>query len=645
MNGSSHLIRPLYPITTMPLSIYQTKLPHEIIQAEFHRGSNHLVLLQGNGELCCRTLNGDTKWQLELDCDPFAFSISGDDSQIAVLGNQTLLFYDLWSRQTQTISVDEKIRLLQSHKNCVVVGGFQKTLTMLKSSGKELAKLECESLIRQFRIVPRTGQVLIHRDDQTLQCCRFPAESEWLLEKMPITSELVASDDGRNCYFVRYPNELIWVDLQTEEYAVLDHDFFVRQIAISAAGTELLALDSSNRLTLYDRELAPVWHEQLKQQIHQIGLSADGDYFLTTDKDSVVNCFAVQESRRHVGEFIELQATRRIVEKDKLWSQSPGLPRKVHELNHLTVSPSGCHIAFIGLDGAVHVLNEAGRQVFKTRFPAEVENIVLSADMNYGYIYGVGQMLLIDFRQGSSRYHSFEIPLWTPPLVNFRKKRIYLLSTDDLLRLYDFSFNLLERKAAQKSYRRGIVAEALGIILFNDRQLCGISDTGTLSFNFNLSAAPTSLHSAGSFFYSVFEDGTVISLDVSNPGRIKSKFKKMKRPVKLVSVEPLIILEAQESVQHLKPDLSSAGSQPARFKDSFFVLKNRSMQEICRRRDGFFCYGDNQNLIWRFKTDDFIRESVLSHNGIAFTAGDSINYIELEPTGRPEEQFADFIEI
>lgn len=29
----------------------------------------------------------------------------------------------------------------------------------------------------------------------------------------------------------------------------------------------------------------------------------------------------------------------------------------------------------------------------------------------------------------------------------------------------------------------------------------------------------------------------------------------MKLPVKLVSVEPLIILEAQESVQHLKPDL------------------------------------------------------------------------------------------
>ncbi|CAB1079878.1 hypothetical protein D1AOALGA4SA_7579 [Olavius algarvensis Delta 1 endosymbiont] len=68
---------------------------------------------------------------------------------------------------------------------------------------------------------------------------------------------------------------------------------------------------------------------------------------------------------------------------------------------------------------------------------------------------------------------------------------------------------MLERKAAQKSYRRGIAAEALGIILFNDRRLCGISDTGTVLFNFNLSAAPTSLPCAGSFFYGVFEDGTV----------------------------------------------------------------------------------------------------------------------------------------
>ena len=629
----------------MPLSVYQTKMPHEILQAAFHRGSNHLVLLQGNGELCCRSLNGDTKWQLELDCDPFAFSISGDGSQIAVLGNRTLLFYDIWSRQMQTVAVDEKIRLLQSHKNCVVVGGFQKTLTMLKSSGKELAKLDCDSLIRQFRIVPRTGQILIHRDDRTLQCCRFPAESEWLLEKMPITSELVASDDGRNCFFVRYPNELIWLDLQTEEYAVIDHDFFVRQIAISAAGTELLALDSSNRLTLYDRELAPAWHEQLQQQIQHIGLSADGDYFLTADKDGVVNCFAVQESHRNVGEFIELQANRRIIEKDMLWSQSPGLERKVHELNHLTVSPSGRHIAFIGLDGAVHFLNEAGRPVFKTRFPAEVETIALSANMNYGYIYGIGQMILIDFRHGSSRYHSFEIPLWTPPLVNFSKERIYLLSTDDNLRLYNFSFDLLGRKTTPKSYRRAIVVEALGIILFNDRQLCGISDTGTLSFNFNLRAAPTSLHGAGSFFYGVFEDGTLVSLDVSNPSRIKSKFKKMKRPLKLISVDPLIILEAQETVQHLKPDLSVVSSQPVQFTDSFFALKKGSIQEICRRRDGFFGYADDQNLIWRFKTDESIRESVLTRNGIAFTGSESINFIEIESTDRRQDQLAEFIEI
>ncbi|CAB1079879.1 hypothetical protein D1AOALGA4SA_7580 [Olavius algarvensis Delta 1 endosymbiont] len=54
--------------------------------------------------------------------------------------------------------------------------------------------------------------------------------------------------------------------------------------------------------------------------------------------------------------------------------------------------------------------------------------------MNYGYIFGVGQMLLIDFRQGSSRYHSLDIPLWSPPLVNFSKKRICLLSTDNALR-------------------------------------------------------------------------------------------------------------------------------------------------------------------------------------------------------------------
>jgi len=645
VSGCIHLTRHQCLVTTMPLSVYQTKLPHEITQAEFHRGSNHLVLLQGNGELCCRSLVGDTKWQLELDCDPLAFSISGDGSQIAVLGNQTLLFYDLWSGQMQTIAVDEKIRLLQSHKNCVVVGGFQKTLTMLKSNGKELAKLECESLIRQFRVVPRTGQILIHGDDQTLQCCRFPAESEWMLEKMHITSELVASDDGRICYFVRYPNELIWLDLRTEEYAVIDHDFFVRQIAISAAGTELLALDSSNRLTLYDRELAPVWQEQMKQQIHHIGLSPDGDYFLTTDKDGVVNCFAVQESRRNVGEFIEIQANRRIIEKDKLWSQSPGLHRKVHELNHLTVSPSGRHIAFIGLDGAVHFLNEGGRQVFKTRFPARVENIVLSDDMNYGYIYGAGQMILIDFRQGSARYHSFEIPLWTPPLINFSKKRIYLLSTDESLRLYNFSFDLLKKITTPKSYRRAIVAEALGIILFNDRQLCGISDTGTLVFNFNLRAAPTSLRSAGSFFYGVFEDGTLVSLDVSNPGRIKSTFKKMKRPLDLISVEPLIILEAQETVQHLEPELSVVNSQPVQFEDSFFALKNDSIQEICRRRDGFFCYADDQNLIWRFKTDDFIRESVLTFSGIAFTGSESVNFIEIEPTDRQQDQFTEFIEI
>lgn len=108
-----------------------------------------------------------------------------------------LIFCDLLTKKITKADVNEKNQFLEFYKNCALIGGFQKFITIVKPNGKELKTLRFSSLIRQFKVAPLTGNLLIHNQNQELLCTDMDGKVRWTLERLSICGEIVVSERGQ----------------------------------------------------------------------------------------------------------------------------------------------------------------------------------------------------------------------------------------------------------------------------------------------------------------------------------------------------------------------------------------------------------------------------------------------------------------
>jgi len=96
------------------------------------------------------------------------------------------------------------------------LGGYQQDITLIKPSGGILKTISFDYLIRQFKVVPLTDNLLIYNQNRDLICTDIEGNAEWILEKLIITSEIIVSEKGRRGYFVMDSNLLIQFDIPGE---------------------------------------------------------------------------------------------------------------------------------------------------------------------------------------------------------------------------------------------------------------------------------------------------------------------------------------------------------------------------------------------------------------------------------------------
>jgi hypothetical protein len=629
----------------MPQSVYQTALKNGLIQAEFHSKSDRLLLLSKSGELICKTLTGEDAWNVRLECDPYGFAINAEGDQIAVLGEEVLIFYQVWTGSINTVAVDKKNRLVEAYKNCVLVSGYHELITMVTPGGKVINSLASDGLIRQMKVIPRLEQIMIYSEDKMLQCFDMSGEIQWELDKTILTGNFVVSADGEVGYFIRYPNELIKFSLIQDDFFRVENEFPPKLLDLTADGNFLLVLDSENRLTLHGRDAQPIMRQKLDHSIQQIRLSPCGDHFLTVDQVGVLNCFVANEAAHDTGDFFEFNDSKRVEEKEALWSLQPGLYQKVQGFDLLTLNPSRSHIALIGLDGQVYFVDESGQFSSKIRAPFRAEVIGMNTGMELGYIYGDKQILLMDFTKQTTGFILLKASLLATPVVNFWSQQVVILTDDVQLIRYSFSGEQLGSVPLKKEYRKGLSCDAFGMVLFNDYELAGLSNEGQVVFKISLAAPILSIDWVDEHVIGATKDNQLFSVNLSSAKPQKGKFRKLSRPFRFAAAQPFLIIEEDERLHHLDLDLASISQHSIQSKDSRFMVEDGNVFEIAKRDDGLFCMDDRQQMIWRVCSADPITDFALTRNGLIMVTEDNLHYVEIKTRNGQTTQRSDYLEI
>lgn len=628
----------------MPQSVYQTTLKTGLIQADFDPKASRLILLSRSGDLVCRTLSGEDQWKTGLACDSYGFAVNAAGDQIAVLADEALIFYQVWTGAISKIPLDKKSRLLEVYKNCALVSGYHKLITIFTPGGKVINSLVSEGLIRQMKVIPLLDQIMIYTEDKTIQSFDMTGEIQWELEKTILTGNFVISTDGEVGYFIRYPNELIKFSLNQNDFFRLQTEFPSKLLDLTADGRFLLVLDSETQISMYDQDAQPVLRQKLDHSIRQMKLSPSGDHFLTLDEAGILNCFVADESARIAGDFFEFNDLRRVEEKEVLWNLQPGIHQKVQGFNLLTQNPSRSHIGIIGLDAQVYFIDESGRFSSKIRAPFRTEIIGMDAAMEHGFIYGEQQILLMDFNAHTTAFILLKASLLSTPVVNFRVHQVIVLSAEKKLCRYSFSGERLDSVPIKNEYRRGLSCDAFGMVLFNDHELAGLSNEGRIVFKISLPAPILKIDHVDEHLIGATGDNQLFAVNLSNGRPEKGKFLKRARPFSVVSIRPLMIIEKDNRLHCLDVNLEPISKHAIQSRDSRFMIEDGQLFEIGKHRDGLFCMDDRQQMIWRVGSADPINDFALTRNGLIMLTEDTLSYVAIKGTGAQPTQRSDYLE-
>ena len=137
----------------------------------------------------------------------------------------------------------------------------------------------------------------------------------------------------------------------------------------------------------------------------------------------------------------------------------------------------------------------------------------------------------------------------------------------------------------------------------------------------------------------------VLAIDLSNLKWKKKIFKTSKGKIKIVSKDPLLIVSGNESLYYMDSKLSTISRYKINSPDSLFYMEDDRFFEIVRKRDGFYCYDGNGEMVWRHTSDKKIKESAFMSGGLVFITEDLAQYLELKSKDKIQKDFTQYLEI
>ncbi len=632
--------------TFTPTFLYQIHLRKDFLQLEFSPKGDSAFLLHKNGDLECLSSTGEKKEGFSLPFTPELLKLNHLGNLLAVLGEGKLAFVDLASLEISTVNVDPRHGLLEFSNQHVVLGGFHPDLIFCNRFGRVVKRLKFDSFIRHFKVAPRTKSLILYNRDLKIVCADMEGKVRWQTEWLKLQSEIVVTQGGIVNYCLIEKSGLMQFHLPSREFFRLDGERQVKQFTASNDGNYLLLLDIQNRLKLYDRDFKKLWEQDFQDPVSQVQMSPTGNLFAVLDAHRMLTCFSLKSSQEQQrGEFLEIKQGTKIVEKEIAWSKKPGSHNPTQELRLLSVNSSGNGIGLLGLNGAVHFLDQQGETVLETKFPASVEYINIHHSGNHAEIYGERQVKVCDLSTGTSFYIPFDLPFWGRPLVNFFHQKVFLITKEKELYIYHSEGKLEKSVKLKGNYRKGVSCDSYGIVLFDEKGLACYSETGELVFSSKMRESVKDVFYHQDQLWLTTESRSLLRLDLPGLKGKKKRFAKGNKPIRILSMNPLLVFDGGNRVLHLDDQFSVLSQLEIRSPSSLFMVENRTICEIIKERNGFYCYDAGGNTLWRYRGKERITEWAITANGLFFLTSDSIQFIALKPAYECQRQFSQFLEI
>jgi len=628
----------------MPLSIYQMLLGDGFVQTVFHPRNNSIFILYETGELQCISPEGKKVWGLSLSCKPIIFRINSEGNLLAILGEGELVFCDPWTKEIKKVDVIKKFQQLEFYKNSAVLSGFEKNITFVKPNGRTLKTISFDSLIRQFKVASMTNNLLIYDQNQKLSCTDMDGNDSWFLEHLIIHGEILLSEKGHKGYFVMDPDILIQFDVHHESFFEMSDARPLKCFSLSLDGKVLLALDFENTLIMLKENGHKIWDHSFEHTIEKIEISPKGDFFLTVDSDEILTYYSTDSREKERGEFFEFKEDKRVIDKESVWTIRPGSHHPLTHLSLLSVNAPGNGLGVIGQDGHIYFYDEQGTQRFVTSFSAKVDTIGISDAFHKGYVYGGREILILDFRNNQKKYIFFEVPFLGKPLINYDHQKIFVISKEKKLLIYDFEGHLVEAVPIKRGYQKGLACESYGIILFDDQELTGFSNEGRILFRYPLKDKISDIYYTGYTVICSTKNHSLYNLNLSNLQGKEKELKDKNGNIRIISTNPLFILVGKERLHHFDKDLSPISIHQIGSPNSHFFIYRNDFYEIIREPDRFHCYDEKKKMVWRFTSDEKIEESALMRSGLAFITQNSIQYVAIKNKEGSQKHFSEFLE-
>lgn len=628
------------PDKFMPFSIYQIPLYKEYVQAEFHPIDHALFLLYSNGQLESVALSGERIGLFSCRHKPLAFRITPDGSLAYILCEGILITYNIISKRHTESKIDDTLNFLECYKDCAVLYGLQKQIWIMKPHGRKLNSFTVDEYIRQVKVISKIQNLLIYNENHHMIFTDMDGKTLWFVEKLYISSEILVSQDGRNGYFFDYSNKLIKFNIQNQSFVELGNIPACKFIAIPADGSLLLLFDLQNNIRLFDENEVNIWNYHFNHLIHQIKMTPRGEYFATIDEDGILTCFSMHSPEKQPTDFLEIANSPRVLDRLTAWSVHSDVSLKLMEVNG-----ARRHAGVINHKGSIDFMDEQGSIHYQITFPDRIKSLSFDDCLTWSFVSGYKQARLIDLTDNRSAYFTFDPFGIHGVIANYDRQKIFMLSKNARLLIYDFKGELINDLPSLKTPADLLSCEKDGIAFFHKNFLNLISSEGESLFTYPFKLDIRQLFYADHQLIGSLSDGSLFSFDLETLKGRFCRFKESYGHAPIVSLKPLLYTDDNGALLHLNLNLEMIITFQIKSASSLFFIENANLLEIIKTRDGFFGHDKNQKLSWRYHSEEPIVGSALMEGGLIFITSNSIEYIRLSDTPQTESRFSKYLEI
>ncbi len=628
----------------MPQTIFQHACRTRPRCCDFISNDNTIVVLEENGRLQALSLDGQIRWCKDLPANPFMFRINIDGDLIAVLGKGLLTILDLSADRRIEVPIDSNSTLLELHKNSAVISGYRKSMDIISPAGKKLNSLSFEFYIHQFKTIPQDEHMLIYNESHQLVCADMEGEIQWMVPDLYIRGEINTGLGGRYCYAIT-PHGILQISMHNDDCYEIQTPNPIVKLSTSLNGLNLLTMDGFDYLRFYDHKGGLKWEEKKPHPLNQIKMAARGDHFLTVDDHGVVTCYAVETARQAGSDYLEIQTRSRVEEKETLWTVRPGVLDPIHANKLLTISTTGRQIGLVGGDGRAYFFDEAGTEQAVVSLTSPVESIGMETRLQLGWVSGGRQIKFIDFTKNKECKGQLEASFWGDPIINYESNRIFLLSKDDELLIFDLACQPLATVSLGRQYRWGIPCGAMGVVVYDQDFVSAYSDRGIKIFEHQLDEKVRHITYDGRRIVVISSQGNAIVFKPFDVKGTRFQLIGVVPPIQRMSSRPFHVVDAQGTAHLLNDQLTVTDSHALHSENDLVYVDNNRIFGIQHSPDSFSGYDSNGQLVWRFRHPHAVREAALTRNGLVFMTKENLGYLSLIKKNALRKHYSQYIEI